>query len=222
MTEQDERDVAAAPEAASSTQTADAQASEPNEADGANAPAAKKSNKNKKLITVGVVVIVLVLAGAGFWVWHEQPSFCNAICHSPMDAYVESYSEGDAGQLVTQHAEANISCLGCHEAVITTQVAEVMSWIADDYPMTEDGMLATGTEFATEEFCARSGCHDMTDVVESTWGFEGNDEKYNPHSNHQSNLLECSDCHKVHETSTLYCTKCHNLNVPEGWESASE
>ena len=35
---------------------------------------------------VGVVVaVVLVCAGGGFYVWHNQPSFCNAICHEPMD-----------------------------------------------------------------------------------------------------------------------------------------
>ncbi|MDU1389817.1 MAG: salivary glue protein Sgs-3, partial [Eggerthella sp.] len=38
-------------------------------------------------IVVGVVVVVLIAAGAGFWVWHEQPSFCAAICHTPMDEY---------------------------------------------------------------------------------------------------------------------------------------
>ena len=25
---------------------------------------------------------------APFMVWHEQPSFCNAICHDPMDPYL--------------------------------------------------------------------------------------------------------------------------------------
>lgn len=68
--------------------------------------ASKRKNKKKPAIVAGTVAVVLVLAGAGFWVWHEQPSFCNAICHSPMDNYVESYSSGDAGMLVTQHAEA--------------------------------------------------------------------------------------------------------------------
>ena len=40
-------------------------------------------------IVVGVIAAVVVAAGAGFWVWHEQPSFCNAVCHDPMDAYVD-------------------------------------------------------------------------------------------------------------------------------------
>lgn len=184
-------------------------------------PAAKMTRKNK-LIVVGVVAAVLVAAGAGFWVWHEQPSFCNAICHSPMDKYVETYYEGDPGKLVTAHAEAGGACLDCHEAEITTQVSEVMAWVSDSYPMGEDGLLATGKEFATEEFCTNGDCHNMTDVVNATWGFAGNDEKYNPHSSHQDNNLECGDCHKVHETSTLYCAKCHDMNLPEGWEATNE
>ena len=44
-------------------------------------------------IVVGVVVVVLIAAGAGFWVWHEQPSFCAAICHTPMDEYLETYEQ---------------------------------------------------------------------------------------------------------------------------------
>lgn len=174
-------------------------------------------------IVAGVVAAVVVVAGIGAWVWHEQPSFCNALCHSPMDAYVESYGAGDPGTLVTQHAEAGKTCLDCHEATITTQVSEVMAWVSDGYPMDEDGqLLATGKEFATEEFCTSGGCHDMNEVVNATWGFEGNDEKYNPHSSHQDNAIECSDCHKVHETSTLYCAKCHDLQLPEGWEATNE
>lgn len=191
-------------------------------AESAEAEPAKKVARKNKWIVVGVVAAVLVLAGAGFWVWHEQPSFCNAICHSPMDKYVESYYEGDAGKMVTAHADAGETCLSCHEAKLTTQVSEVMAWVSDSYPMGEDGMLATGKEFATEEFCTNGGCHNMNDVVNATWGFAGNDEKYNPHSSHQDNNLECGDCHKVHETSTLYCAKCHDLNLPEGWEATNE
>ena len=61
-----------------------------------------------------------------------------------------------------------------------------MKWTSDDYPMTADGTkLADGADMASEEFCAKSGCHDMDDVVASTWGFEGNGEQFNPHSSHQ-------------------------------------
>ena len=112
------------------------------------------------------------------------------------------------------------SCLSCHEPVITEQVGEVMKWTSDDYPMTADGTkLADGADMASEEFCAKSGCHDMDDVVASTWGFEGNGEQFNPHSSHQDLALECGDCHKAHEKSVLMCNQCHKLNMPEGWEA---
>ena len=171
----------------------------------------------KKWIVLGVVAAVIVVAGAGFWAWHNTPGFCNAFCHSPMDAYVESYSSGDPGMLVTQHAEAGDGCLDCHEAELTTQVSELMAWASDSYPMDGD-MLATGKEFANEEFCARPECHDMNEVVANTWGFCDNEPDENPHSSHQDLALECGDCHKVHEKSTLVCNDCHDMNVPEGWE----
>lgn len=136
--------------------------------EGAQAPSPKRKAKRGWIIG-GVVAAVIVVAGAGFWVWHETPSFCNAICHSPMDSYVETYYSGDQGMLVTAHAEAGNNCLSCHEPVITEQVGEVMKWVADDYPMTADGAkLADGADMASEEFCAKSGCHDMDDVVAST------------------------------------------------------
>ena len=49
----------------------------------------KKSRKG--LVALGVAAVVIVAAGTGFWIWHEQPSFCNAVCHTPMDSYVEAY-----------------------------------------------------------------------------------------------------------------------------------
>ena len=119
-------------------------------------------------IVAGVVAAVIVVAGVGFWVWHETPGFCNSVCHSPMDSHVETYYSGDKGMLVTAHAEANENCLSCHEPVITEQVGEAMKWVSDDYPMTSDGTkLATGKDFASEEFCAKSGCRNGYRVAES-------------------------------------------------------
>ena len=170
-----------------------------------------------------MVAAVIVVAGAGFWVWHEQPSFCNAICHSPMDYYVETYDSGDPQLGVTVHAKAGESCLDCHTAELTTQISEAMAWVSDNYPMTEDGtMLATGKQFASEEFCARPECHggkSFDEITAGLWGFAGNDEKYNPHSNHEDAALECGDCHKAHENQVLVCNECHDLTLPEGWEA---
>ena len=61
-------------------------------------------------IVVGVIAAVVVAAGAGFWVWHEQPSFCNAVCHDPMDVYVDGYFN-DATLMANAHERADVTCL---------------------------------------------------------------------------------------------------------------
>ena len=181
--------------AAEMREAAEAQASIDAQSDSLPGEPSSKRKVKRGWIVAAVVAAVIVVAGVGFWVWHETPGFCNSICHSPMDSYVESYYSGDKG----------------------------MQWVSDDYPMTPDGTkLATGKDFASEEFCAKSGCHNMDEVVAKTWGFEGNDEKFNPHSSHQDLALECGDCHKAHETSVLVCEECHALNMPEGWEASNE
>lgn len=182
----------------------------------------KKMSKNKKATIAVAVVAVIAVLGAAFWTWHMSPTFCNAVCHSPQDNYVASYYSGDAGKGVTVHANNGQNCLSCHEATIMTQMQEGIIWVADGFNMTEDGYLVTGHELASEEFCTRSGCHTWESIVDSTWGFEGNDEKYNPHVSHQDGSITCSDCHKIHKTSQLYCAKCHDLTLPEGWEVPSE
>ena len=58
-------------------------------------PAAKRPRRGA--IVGGVIAAVVVVAGIGAFVWHEQPSFCNAICHTPMDGYLETY-EAEPGQ----------------------------------------------------------------------------------------------------------------------------
>ena len=117
--------------------------------DGQTAEPAAQKKKKKWPIVVGVVVAVLVVAGAGFWVWHEQPSFCNAICHTPMDAYLPTY-EAEPGQAATDvwgnevanasgmmaavhRAQNGTTCLGCHVPTLSEQIGEGMSWITGSY-----------------------------------------------------------------------------------------
>lgn len=182
----------------------------------------QKLSKNKKLTIIVAAVAMVAIAGAGFWTWHMQPSFCNFLCHSPQDRYVESYYAGDPGTGITVHAQAGKNCLSCHEATVDTQLREVATWIGDGYNMTEDGFLVSDEQIATKEFCTRAGCHVWEDVVASTAGFAGNDEKYNPHASHQDGSITCNSCHKIHQKSQLYCAKCHDLKLPEGWEATRE
>lgn len=153
----------------------------------------RAGEKRKRLgITLGCIVAVLVVAGAGFMVWHEQPSFCNAICHTPMDGYLETY-EAEPGQAATdkwgnQVADAsgmlsavhrtndsNATCLSCHQPVISEQVSEGLSWASGSYTlMATDGnpageLTERGTSQLTEargvagdEFCLNKDCHNLT------------------------------------------------------------
>lgn len=57
---------------------------------------------------------IIVVAGAGFWVWHEQPSFCNAVCHSTMDHYVETYDDGNPQLGAKAHVKHVYAKLGIH------------------------------------------------------------------------------------------------------------
>ena len=179
--------------------------------------------RKKRLMVLGISVAVLVISLIVFPVWQNTPGFCNAICHEPMDTYVESYHSGDAGMLVTAHAKEGVSCLDCHEARLGEQISEVGSWMDDSFPVDENGYLqnSNASKMASPENCLKSGCHDWNEVVDSTWGFEGNDAKYNPHSSHQDGSITCGDCHKSHQDSVLYCAECHDLTLPEGWEEPS-
>ncbi len=211
-----------------------------------NEPAAKKGKK-KWPIVVGVVVAVLVVAGAGFWVWHEQPSFCNAICHTPMDPYLPTYEatpgepatdkwgnelETASGMMAAVHrAENGDTCMSCHVPTLSEQIGEGMSWVTGNYEVMltqtgqhvvpekslEDLVAARGIE--ADQFCLNESCHNMTrdDLIEATA-----DMKRNPHVP-QHGKVECGDCHKAHRASVNYCSSCHNdADIPEGWISAAD
>ena len=108
------------------------------------ATGAPKKKKNK-LAIVAVIVVVIAALGIGGWFWHEQPSFCNAICHTPMDPYLPTY-ESTPGQATTDkwgnevkdasamlaathRADENITCMGCHVPTLSEQVSEGITWI---------------------------------------------------------------------------------------------
>ena len=208
--------------------------------------APKKKGKKKWPIVVGVVVVVLIAAGAGFWVWHEQPSFCNAICHTPMDPYLPTY-EAEPGQPATdkwgnevenasgmmaavhrvskEEGGAGTTCMGCHVPTIGEQLTEGMNWVTGNYinPLEErdlDELVeARGLE-DSDEFCLNEACHNLTrdDLIEATSDMG----EYNPHVA-QHGEITCSNCHKAHRASVMYCTQCHSESeVPEGWLTVQE
>ena len=199
---------------------------------------AKKKGKKKWPIVVGVVVVVLIAAGAGFWVWHEQPSFCNAICHTPMDPYNATYDqelnttgvdkwgnevENTRAMLSVTHKAMGDTCMSCHVPTLSEQISEGINWVTGNYvyPLEEKSLkdLTEARGLDDDEFCLNEACHNITrdDLIEAT-----SDMERNPHVA-QHGEVACSECHKAHRASVMYCTQCHSdAEVPEGWVSAAE
>jgi hypothetical protein len=157
---------------------------------------------------------VLVALVAGGLIWHEKPSFCNAICHSPMDRYVKGYYSGDAKLLITKHAKS-AECLDCHKPTLSQQLSEAAKWITKNYsdPLEK-------RKLATRAFCLTEGCHVADEVASKTENYGGS-EGVNPHASHQGDL-DCYHCHSMHGTSTLFCNKCHSMDLPDGWTECTE
>ena len=209
----------------------------------------RSAKRRKKFVVIGVVVAVLVVAGVGFWTWHEQPSFCYSICHTPMDAYAASYEDGsvdkygneiaeeDRGALMSNvHRELDgTTCMGCHVPTMSEQISEGMHWLSGDYELigynalnqavleergTDDLTAARGV--AGDEFCMNDACH--ADVTRETLQDKTADlsETRNPHNFHHTDLA-CSTCHKSHAQSVNYCSKCHDdAPIPDGWLTVDE
>lgn len=202
--------------------------------------AAAKKSRRRLPITVGVVAVVAIVAGAGFFVWHEQPSFCNAICHAPMDPYLPTYEAeprqaaadkwgnevADAsGMMAAYHrAEAGTTCMGCHVPTLGEQVSEGASWILGNYydPLTErdSAQLTEARGVDNDKFCMNDSCHtnaDGTPMTRDDLIALTSDREFNPHVSQHSER-QCTDCHKAHRASVMVCAQCHSdAEVPEGW-----
>lgn len=194
----------------------------------------KRVSWTRGRVIAGVASLAVVAAcGAAGWTWHEQPGFCSALCHTSMQAYVDTYyaqlgqqatdkwgnEVSDAsGMLAAAHRTDGLACIDCHIPTIPQQVGEVVSTVTGSYydPLTETDLfhLQQARGLPEDQFCLRSGCHDMTrDELEaktSSWSF-------NPHSS-QHGDQDCSSCHKAHRASVLTCTRCHDdVQAPTGW-----
>lgn len=174
--------------------------------------------RNKLLIMAVAVFALLVIAGIAGWKWHEQPSFCSAVCHKVMAPYVESWQDSDL--LARSHAEADIYCLDCHEPTLSEQMTEAKKYVTGDY--------RTPLESATfpSSFCLE--CHGSYDeLAEKTADYEYEGVAVNPHAQlvdqtvasgvnphgtSNSTRIECSSCHTMHDDSPgiVYCFGCHH------------
>lgn len=197
--------------------------------------AAKPKKPNRKPVIAGVIAVVAIVAVAGGLAWHEQPSFCNAICHTPMDAYLETYEAvpGEAAtdkwgnevsdassMLASVHGQYGKTCLDCHQPELSEQMTEGAEWVTGSYDAdlsertTSQLLEARGIE-NSDEFCMNDSCHNYTrEELEKKTAWMG---EINPHTA-QHGEQKCGTCHKAHRQSVMYCTQCHTeAVVPDGW-----
>ncbi|MDR0501319.1 MAG: cytochrome c3 family protein [Coriobacteriales bacterium] len=205
----------------------------------------KKKGKGKIILLTVVIVIVVLFGGGGiaYAATHEDPHFCNFLCHVPMDPYVESYDnnvsinakEAEATGLegaplsVTVHKESDqdINCLKCHEPKIDEQIAEGLKWVTGDYSVPLEGIKLVASETPKEgdtsgiTFCLRPGCHtDASGADITTYDQLKKSTDDLPRNVHEGEhgYKDCRLCHNTHEQSVLLCSQCHNdLKLPEGW-----
>ena len=192
----------------------------------AGASPAPKRRGRRTAVVAAVVAAILVVAGVGMWVWHEQPSFCGAICHTPMDNYLTTY-ESDLNSpatdkwgnevadphtmLAAYHGKLGNDCMDCHVPTLSEQIGEGAAWVAGNYnfPLVERtaSELTKASGRDADELCLNEACHNLTrdDLYEKTADMG----TYNPHW--------------AHRASVMYCTQCHaQAEVPEGWLSMRE
>jgi hypothetical protein len=156
----------------------------------------------KALVIVGVIVVILAVVGIAGWKWHEQPSFCATLCHSPMQSYYDGYTESE--YLVRAHADAGITCLGCHEPTIAQQMNELKVKVSGDY---EEPLRARNYE---NSFCAGSDCHGEATLLAMS-AEHTSDLQFDPHDNHVTLAAKCLSCHRMHRTpEPLTCIQCHD------------
>ena len=204
--------------------------------------------RGNKFGILAAVVAVIAIAGIGFWQWHETPGFCAAFCHN-MDEYLYTYNEpqGVGGvdkygnvvsntnaMMATLHRQNNttamseITCMGCHHAIIGEQISEGIGWVLGSYKYPLDERVGDQLTHWWGEpgnvFCSNENCHayllgndnqiSMAKLQDSTrW------MSFNPHEMHHESLnLACTDCHKGHRASVYVCAGCHEeAELPSGW-----
>lgn len=204
------------------------------------APAAKKKrSRNMKFAITGVVVAAVAVVGVGMMVWHEQPSFCSAVCHIE-GTYVDNYmqEQGVAGtdkygndvsntnaMMAVLHrntkttAMPEIRCVECHEPNMVELAHDGMNFVTGNYTVPRNERSASALMSwdgkTSESFCANENCHVYLLGNDGELSYDKLEavtasNDFNPHEQHHANLsLECTDCHKGHRASTVVCTGCH-------------
>jgi hypothetical protein len=150
-------------------------------------PKKKKKLGLRILMIVGIVVVVLGAGGGtAYALLHDTPGFCNFLCHTPMDPYVDSYVSGisineaqrgeDVKLSVVAHRDSDqaITCLGCHTTTLPEQINEGLHWVSGDYELPLEMKVVSaqieeviGGDKDGVAFCLRPECHEGISYVKS-------------------------------------------------------
>ena len=127
-----------------------------------------------------------------------------ASCH------VAEHDAMEAGATSIASMHSTTACVQCHADEETLAVAH------------EDATaeaVGNATAEAAGETLECTSCHPRSEIqVKTEEALKKPGGSANPHSNHQTIDLACTDCHSVHASaSTLVCNKCHDFDLPEGW-----
>ena len=168
--------------------------------------------KTACLIYAAVCAIAIVMFGcAGQGAGSSEPWSMDSDCASCHTAQLNSMDAPTASGQVSMHAAYD--CTMCHTDEASLSMAHENA--------TADAVSQASADEAQESIDCRS-CHDRQELVEKTVeGLVKADGKStaNPHSNHVSVDMACTDCHNVHEESVLTCNGCHDFALPEGWRA---
>jgi hypothetical protein len=181
-----------------------------------------KNNSNKSRRGIWMILIMSFAAFTaisglvtGGIIWHKQPRFC-AMCHTPMNNYVQNYYGGDTTMLITKHASCDtlkIKCVDCHKSILSEQVREGVHWVTGNYTYPLEKV-----KIGTRSFCMSTSCHVEYKVIEASKNHANTMFAYNQHDPRHGKQ-ECYNCHSIHGKSVLTCNQCHKYELPKGWLS---
>lgn len=180
-------------------------------------PKKKRDWNGKRLpIVIAAVVAVTVLGVAG-WAWRATPGYCDALCHSTMGKYYDTFENQTDSLAYAHKAVANGKCLDCHENTLGTSARMAQSQLTGDH----ETPLAKVTY--TNEFCLQSGCHAGAGIMPGASESSTKDLAFDPHSDYHG-VQQCNSCHRMHDQSVFTCAGCHQVGawegeggIPEGW-----
>ena len=201
--------------------------------------AAPAPKKHKKAVVAVVIVAVLVVAGIGFNIWHEQPSFCQTMCHIE-NTYVSNYSQpqnsvgtdkygntvsNTNAMMAVLHSHTNASakpeivCVDCHVPNNFELAHDGMNYVTGNYvyprnERSDDDLMKWDNKDGTQ-FCVNENCHAYLRGADGKVDRDKLEQStqrmdFNPHSQHHEGIeMTCTECHKGHRASVLECTGCH-------------